>query len=325
MKIYSKRSVVLFGLTLLWLGGTVYLEPELNASGKQSNVPSHVGELSAPLYGFRLPDIDGRPVDLKKFKGKVLLIVNTASMCGNTRQYAGLQEMYDRYRDRGFEILAFPANHFGQQEPGTNEEIKEFCYTKYSISFPLFSKISVVGKEQHPLYRYLTQQSSFPGRAMWNFQKYLVDRSGHVIGKYDPGMNPLSPTILLTQRVDRGMIDGEISTRHRGEPVRTHNVDRDRCQPSRSRVEEGGGTHKYDRYVDMTTIGMSGPQATLWTRRDFRIEQPSRADPIARSGRSANAIAFRRETGRSASSTISDRWDKDMCSMLHRPRVSGRV
>jgi glutathione peroxidase len=115
---------------------------------------------------------------------------------GNTPQYAGLQEMYDRYRNRGFEILAFPANDFGQQEPGTNEEIKGFCYTKYSISFPLFSKISVVGKEQHPLYRYLTQQSSFPGRVTWNFQKYLVDRSGNVIGKYDPGMNPLSPTIL---------------------------------------------------------------------------------------------------------------------------------
>jgi glutathione peroxidase len=148
------------------------------------------------LYGFRLPDIDGRPVDLKTFKGKVLLIVNTASMCGNTPQYAGLQEMYERYQERGFEVLAFPANDFGQQEPGANQEIKGFCYTKYSVSFPLFSKISVVGKDKHPLYRYLTEQSAFPGRVTWNFQKYLVDRSGNVIGKYDPGMNPLSPAIL---------------------------------------------------------------------------------------------------------------------------------
>lgn len=150
----------------------------------------------APLYSFRLPDIDGHPVDLKTFKGKVLLIVNTASMCGNTPQYAGLQEMYERYRERGFEVLAFPANDFGQQEPGMNEEIKGFCYTKYSVSFPLFSKISVTGNTQHPLYQYLTEQSPFPGQVTWNFQKYLVDRSGHVVGKYDPGMNPLSKTII---------------------------------------------------------------------------------------------------------------------------------
>lgn len=151
---------------------------------------------SAPLYKFALTDIDGYPIGLQTFKGKVLLIVNTASMCGNTPQYAGLQEMYERYRDRGFEVLAFPANDFGQQEPGTNEEIKGFCYTKYSISFPLFSKISVTGTSQHPLYQYLTKQSPFPGRVTWNFQKYLVDRSGQVIGKYDPGMNPLSQPII---------------------------------------------------------------------------------------------------------------------------------
>jgi glutathione peroxidase len=102
----------------------------------------------------------------------------------------------EQYRDRGFEVLAFPANDFGRQEPGTNEEIKGFCYTKYSISFPLFSKISVTGTSQHPLYKYLTERSAFPGPVRWNFQKYLVDRSGNIIGKYDPGMNPMSPTIL---------------------------------------------------------------------------------------------------------------------------------
>lgn len=151
---------------------------------------------AAPLYQFSLPDIDGRMVALEQFKGKVLLLVNTASMCGNTPQYAGLQEMYERYHDRGFEVLAFPANNFGQQEPGTNTEIKSFCYTKYSLTFPLFSKISVAGKDQHPLYRYLTEQSPFRGRVTWNFQKYLVDRAGRVIGKYDPGLNPLSPQII---------------------------------------------------------------------------------------------------------------------------------
>ena len=194
MLIYSKTSFALFALALIGLGLCTFIESDANAKEKQSNEVSG-GNSTAPLYGFRLPDIDGHPVDLKTFKGKVLLIVNTASMCGNTPQYAGLQEMYERYRERGFEVLAFPANDFGQQEPGTNQEIKGFCYTKYSISFPLFSKISVVGKEKHPLYRYLTEHSAFPGRVTWNFQKYLVDRSGNVIGKYDPGMNPLSPTI----------------------------------------------------------------------------------------------------------------------------------
>jgi len=196
MPIYSKILVVGSGLVLVGLGLCMFTETDVNARDKQSSVASHSGTSMAPLYGFRLPDIDGHPVALKTFKGKVLLIVNTASMCGNTPQYADLQEMYERYRERGFEILAFPANDFGQQEPGTNQEIKGFCYTKYSISFPLFSKITVVGKDKHPLYQYLTEQSPFPGRVTWNFQKYLVDRSGNVIGKYDPGLNPLSPTIV---------------------------------------------------------------------------------------------------------------------------------
>jgi glutathione peroxidase len=196
MSISSKTVFTLLSLVLLVLEFGTFLAPETNAREKLSNASSRTSGTMAPLYGFRLPDIDGHPVDLKTFKGKVLLIVNTASMCGNTPQYAGLQEMYERYQERGFEVLAFPANDFGQQEPGTNQDIKGFCYTKYSISFPLFSKISVVGKEKHPLYRYLTEQSAFPGRVTWNFQKYLVDRSGNIIGKYDPGMDPLSPTIL---------------------------------------------------------------------------------------------------------------------------------
>lgn len=196
MPIYPKTLLALSGVVLLGLGFIAFSTSNTYANEKRSTAFSRTDVAAAPLYGFRLPDIDGRPVDLKTFKGKVLLIVNTASMCGNTPQYAGLQEMYERYQERGFEVLAFPANDFGQQEPGTNQEIKGFCYTKYSVSFPLFSKISVVGKDKHPLYRYLTEQSAFPGRVTWNFQKYLVDRSGNVIGKYDPGMNPLSPAIL---------------------------------------------------------------------------------------------------------------------------------
>lgn len=183
----------------LWLtvAGTYMVATSMACVGMAAERPRVVTPANAaPLYQFSLPDIDGRMVALEQFKGKVLLLVNTASMCGNTPQYAGLQEMYERYHDRGFEVLAFPANNFGHQEPGTNTQIKSFCYTKYSLTFPLFSKISVAGQDQHPLYRYLTEQSPFRGRVTWNFQKYLVDRGGRVIGKYDPGLNPLSPQII---------------------------------------------------------------------------------------------------------------------------------
>ena len=139
---------------------------------------------TSAIYDFTLNDIDGKPVSLSQFRGKALLVVNTASLCGNTPQYADLQTMYDRYRARGFEVLAFPANNFGKQEPGTNEEIKGFCLTKYSLTFPLFSKISVKGADKHPLYRYLTEQTSFPGEVEWNFQKYLVDRNGNVMARF---------------------------------------------------------------------------------------------------------------------------------------------
>lgn len=153
------------------------------------------------VYDFTLNDIDGKPVSLGQFRGKVLLLVNTASFCGNTPQYTDLEKMYEQYREKGFEILAFPANNFGQQEPGTDAEIKTFCYTKYSLSFPLFSKISVKGDDKHPLYRYLTEQSPFPGEVEWNFQKYLVDRSGKVIARYPHRTKPLAPEIV--QDVER--------------------------------------------------------------------------------------------------------------------------
>jgi len=156
---------------------------------------------SPMVYGFTLNDIDGKPISLDQFRGKVLLLVNTASFCGNTPQYTDLEKMYGQYREKGLEILAFPANNFGQQEPGTNEEIKTFCHTKYSLSFPLFSKISVKGNDKHPLYRYLTEQSPFPGEVEWNFQKYLVDRSGKIIARYHHRTRPLAPEVV--QDVER--------------------------------------------------------------------------------------------------------------------------
>lgn len=148
------------------------------------------------LYDFTMDDIDGKPVNLAQYRGKVLLLVNTASFCGNTPQYSDLQAMYEQYNGQGFEILAFPANNFGQQEPGSNQEIKNFCFTKYSLTFPLFSKISVKGADKHPLYQYLTEQSPFPGEVEWNFQKYLVDRSGTIVGRFHHRTKPLSPEIV---------------------------------------------------------------------------------------------------------------------------------
>lgn len=156
---------------------------------------------SGSVYEFTLNDIDGKPVALSQFRGKALLLVNTASFCGNTPQYADLQTLYEQYRAKGFEILAFPANNFGRQEPGNNEEIKSFCYTKYSLTFPLFSKISVKGADKHPLYRYLTEQSPFPGDVEWNFQKYLVDRKGNVVARYHHRTKPLS--IEVVQDLER--------------------------------------------------------------------------------------------------------------------------
>lgn len=148
------------------------------------------------LYDFTMPDIDGKPVNLGQYRGKVLLLVNTASLCGNTPQYSDLQSLYEQYHDKGFEILAFPANNFGQQEPGSNEEIKSFCFTKYSLTFPLFSKISVKGPDKHPLYQYLTEQSPYPGEVEWNFQKYLVDRSGNIVGRFHHRTKPSAPEVV---------------------------------------------------------------------------------------------------------------------------------
>jgi len=169
--------------------------------------PSHViadqETQASQIYDFTMDDIDGKPRPLSEFKGKVMMVVNTASFCGNTPQYEDLQTLYEQYRDQGFTILAFPANDFGQQEPGNNKEIAEFCYTKYSLEFPLFSKITVLGDQKHPLYRYLTENTSFPGEIKWNFQKFLVDRQGQVIARYAPKQKPLTPEIV--QDIERAL------------------------------------------------------------------------------------------------------------------------
>jgi glutathione peroxidase len=142
---------------------------------------------------FRMNDIDGKEVDLEDYEGKVVLIVNTASQCGLTPQYAGLEELYKKYGEKGFVVLGFPCNQFGTQEPGTEAEIKKFCSTRYNVSFPMFSKIEVNGDDATPLYKYLTSKDSKPagkGNISWNFEKFLVDRDGNLINRFSPRTKP---------------------------------------------------------------------------------------------------------------------------------------
>src|SRR6185437_4210796 len=150
------------------------------------------------IYDFTISSIDGKPVSLKSYKGKVVLLVNVASKCGFTPQYTGLEALYEKFKDRGFVIVGVPANNFAQQEPGTNEEIKTFCSRKYNVSFPLMSKVSVLGEDKSPLYRYLTDKSSDPkfgGDIKWNFTKFLFDRNGNPVARFEPAVTPDSPEV----------------------------------------------------------------------------------------------------------------------------------
>jgi glutathione peroxidase len=149
------------------------------------------------IYSFTLPSIDGEPMPLANFKGKVVLLVNVASRCGFTPQYTGLEALYTKYKDQGFVILGFPANNFGGQEPGTNQEIKTFCSTKYTVTFPIYGKVSVKGADQTPLYQYLTKEAdpSHTGDIKWNFTKFLTDRNGNVVQRFEPAVTPESPEV----------------------------------------------------------------------------------------------------------------------------------
>ena len=146
------------------------------------------------IYDFKVRSAKGEDVSMADYKGKVLLIVNTATGCGFTPQYEGLQKLYDKYRDKGLEILDFPCNQFGHQAPGTEEEIQEFCTLKYHTTFPLFAKVEVNGKNEEPLFRYLkSQEGGFLGDDIkWNFTKFLVSREGTVVGRYAPITKPES-------------------------------------------------------------------------------------------------------------------------------------
>ena len=179
-----KRNLILSLFVLFAFAGLNFLQ---TASAK-----------TAPLYNFKMKDIDGNDVKLKRYKGDVLLIVNVASKCGYTPQYESLEAIYEKYNAQGFKVLGFPANNFGSQEPGTEAEIKEFCTSKYKVTFPMFAKISVKGDDQDPLYKFLTSKETnpdFAGDITWNFNKFLVDRNGKVVARFSSKDKPDSEAV----------------------------------------------------------------------------------------------------------------------------------
>jgi len=190
------------GLAVVFLG--VFSMNLLSSAFGKSGLS--VGASSTPsdddpksIYDFKVKSIDGQEVELSKFKGKTILVVNVASRCGYTRQYADMQAAYEKFKDRGFVILGFPCNQFGGQEPGTEEEILEFCSTNYGVEFPMFSKIEVKGEGADPLYKYLTKLATKPkeaGEISWNFEKFLINAEGEVVGRYRSAVSPTSDEMV---------------------------------------------------------------------------------------------------------------------------------
>ena len=172
------------------------------AVGSAENQKSVVGKKS--IYKFTATNIDGKDELLDKYRDMVVMLVNTASQCGYTPQYKGLQAIYEKYKDRGFVILGFPSNDFGGQEPGSNKEIKEFCTLRYKVTFPMFAKITVKGKDKHELYGFLTDKELHPdtgGEVTWNFNKFLTNKRGEVIARFSSADEPESDTV--TEEIEK--------------------------------------------------------------------------------------------------------------------------
>ncbi len=188
----------------LWLSFLVcILSPGLSQATKPSApgdaaVAQCTVETTASAYSFKVKNVDGQAIDLAQYKGKVSLIVNTASKCGYTGQYKDLQGLYEKYKAKGFVVLGFPSNDFGGQEPGTNQEIKSFCAVNFKVNFPLFAKAAVTGTNKQPLYHFLTQSGG--GEVDWNFEKFLVDQRGVVVGRFKSKVGPMESE--LTQKIE---------------------------------------------------------------------------------------------------------------------------
>jgi glutathione peroxidase len=163
----------------------------------------------AGALNFEVKSIDGDAVKLADYQGKVVLVVNVASRCGLTSQYAGLQDLFEKYKDKGLVVLGFPCNQFGSQEPGTESDIKQFCSTKYNVTFPMFSKVDVNGADAAPFYKYLTSQQTEPagdGKISWNFEKFLIGRDGKVINRFSPRVSPTDAELVKAIEAELGKI-----------------------------------------------------------------------------------------------------------------------
>ena len=161
---------------------------------------------SPSALDFKVQDINGKEVDLSQYKGNVVLIINVASKCGNTPQYKGMEAMYKKYAEQGFVILGFPANNYGHQEPGTDAEIKTFCTSKFDVTFPMMSKISTMGDDKAPIFKFLTEKPTagdFAGEVEWNFTKFLVDRNGSLIARFGNKIKPEDPQV--TDEVEKAL------------------------------------------------------------------------------------------------------------------------
>ncbi len=182
-------------------GAIPAMDPPKAKPAEKGAQPAPKKEDPAYVLGFKMKRIDGTEEDLSAYKGKVVLMVNVASKCGFTPQYEGLEKLYESRKDSGLVILGFPADNFGHQEPGSNTEIAEFCKSKYSVTFPMFEKISVKGDDQHPLYKALTgQPAPIGGEPKWNFTKFLVDKEGNVVARFEPKVKPDDEA--MTKKID---------------------------------------------------------------------------------------------------------------------------
>ncbi len=183
----------------IFIGISLLLACTVAFAASPNNTPTIESSQASSIHDFKVKNIDGKKIKLSDYEGDVLLLVNVASQCGLTEpNYPRLEKLYKKYKDQGFRILAFPANNFGKQEPGSNASIKQFCKKKYHVTFDLFAKVSVKGDDQCDLYRYLTKHpnAKIAGDVPWNFQKYLVNREGEVIAKFDPRTLPDDPKLI---------------------------------------------------------------------------------------------------------------------------------